>query len=57
MLYNNENYIGNHIDNVWFSQQIPPASSEAPYFTLTKHVLGLTAAAIRKADLYGSKVQ
>lgn len=38
--YNNENYIGNHIDNVWFSQQIPPASSEAPYFTLTKHVVG-----------------
>ena len=27
---------------MWFSQQIPPASSEAPYFTLTKHVLGLT---------------
>ena len=42
MLYNNENYIGNHIDNVWFSQQIPPASSEKPYFTLTKHVVGLT---------------
>ena len=42
MLYNNENYIGNHIDNVWFSQQIPPASSEAPNFTLTKHVVGLT---------------
>lgn len=40
--YNNENYIGNHIDNVWFSQQIPPASSEKPYFTLTKHVVGLT---------------
>ena len=40
--YNNENYIGNHIDNVWFSQQIPPASSEAPNFTLTKHVVGLT---------------
>lgn len=40
--YNNENYIGNHIDNVWFSQQIPPASSEKPYFTLTKHVEGLT---------------
>lgn len=38
--YNNENYIGNHIDNVWFSQQIPPASSEKPYFTLTKHVVG-----------------
>ena len=33
-------YIGNHIDNVWFSQQIPPASSEKPYFTLTKHVVG-----------------
>lgn len=40
--YNNKDYIGNHIDNVWFSQQIPPASSEAPYFTLTKHVVGLT---------------
>ena len=38
--YNNENYIGNHIDNVWFSQQIPPASSEKPYFTLTKRVVG-----------------
>lgn len=38
--YNNEIYIGNHIDNVWFSQQIPPASSEKPYFTLTKHVVG-----------------
>lgn len=27
---------------MWFSQQIPPASSEKPYFTLTKHVVGLT---------------
>ena len=40
--YHDKNYIGNHIDNVWFSQQIPPASSERPYFTLTKHVVGLT---------------
>lgn len=40
--YNDKNYIGNHIDNVWFSQQIPPASSEKPYFTLTKRVVGLT---------------
>lgn len=40
--HNNKDYIGNHIDNVWFSQQIPPASSEKPYFTLTKHVVGLT---------------
>ncbi len=38
--YNNKNYIGNHIDNVWFSQQIPPASTEKPYFMLTKHVVG-----------------
>lgn len=38
--YNNEDYIGNHIDNVWFNQQIPPASAEKPYFTLTKHVVG-----------------
>ena len=38
--YENKNTIGNHIDNVWFSQQIPPASSERPYFTLTKHVVG-----------------
>ena len=38
----NNDYIGNHIDNVWFSQEIPPASSEKPYFTLTKHVVGLT---------------
>ena len=38
--YNDKNYIGNHIDNVWFSQQIPPASSEKPYFMLTKHVVG-----------------
>lgn len=38
--YNNEDYIGNHIDNVWFSQQIPPVSSEKPYFTLTKRVEG-----------------
>lgn len=37
---NNNDCIGNHIDNVWFSQQIPPASSETPYFTLTKHVVG-----------------
>ena len=36
----NNLYVGNHIDNVWFSQQIPPASSEKPYFTLTKHVVG-----------------
>lgn len=36
----NNDYIGNHIDNVWFSQQIPPASSEKPYFTLTKNVVG-----------------
>lgn len=36
----NKDYIGNHIDNVWFSQQIPPASSEKPYFTLTKNVVG-----------------
>lgn len=38
--YNNQDYIGNHIDNVWFSQQIPPASKEKPYFTLTKRVEG-----------------
>lgn len=38
--YNNKDYIGNHIDNVWFSQQIPPASSKGAYFTLTKHVVG-----------------
>lgn len=38
--YGDKDYIGNHIDNVWFSQQIPPASSERPYFTLTKHVEG-----------------
>ena len=38
--YENKNTIGNHIDNVWFSQQIPPTSSERPYFTLTKHVVG-----------------
>lgn len=36
----NDPYVGNHIDNVWFSQQIPPASSEKPYFTLTKRVEG-----------------
>ena len=40
--HDNKDYIGNHIDKVWFSQQIPPASSEKPYFTLTKHVVGLT---------------
>lgn len=33
-------YIGNHIDNVWFSQKIPPASSAKPYLTLTKTVNG-----------------
>ena len=33
-------YIGNHIDNVWFSQEIPPASPENAYFTLTKRVVG-----------------
>lgn len=38
--YNDKNYIGNHIDNVWFSQQIPPASLEKRHFTLTKHVVG-----------------
>ena len=38
--YNNQDRIGNHIDKVWFSQQIPPASAEKPYFTLTKHVVG-----------------
>ncbi|MGN0073983.1 MAG: DUF5979 domain-containing protein [Collinsella sp.] len=38
--YNNNDYIGNHIDNVWFSQQIPPASPKEPHFTLTKHVVG-----------------
>ena len=38
--YNNKDYIGNHIDNVWFSQQIPPASDTRPYFTLTKHIYG-----------------
>ena len=38
--YNDKNYIGNHIDNVWFSQQIPPASPEKAYFTLTKRVVG-----------------
>lgn len=38
--HDNKDTIGNHIDNVWFSQQIPPVSSEKPYFTLTKHVKG-----------------
>ena len=38
--HNGQDRIGNHIDNVWFSQQIPPASSEAPYFMLTKQVVG-----------------
>ena len=38
--HDNKDYIGNHIDNVWFSQQIPPASTEKPYFTLTKHLVG-----------------
>lgn len=38
--YNDQDRIGNHIDKVWFSQQIPPASLEKPYFTLTKHVKG-----------------
>ena len=33
-------YIGNHIDNVWFSQKIPPVSPEKAHFTLTKHVVG-----------------
>ena len=38
--HDNNDFVGNHIDNVWFSQQIPPASAEKPYFTLTKHVVG-----------------
>lgn len=38
--YNGKDYIGNHIDNVWFSQQIPPASPEKAHFTLTKRVVG-----------------
>ena len=33
-------YIGNHIDNVWFSQEIPPSSPKTAYFTLTKRVVG-----------------
>ena len=37
---NDNPYVGNHIDNVWFSQQIPPASTEKPYFMLTKRVEG-----------------
>ncbi len=36
----NNVYIGNHIDNIWFSQKIPPASSTKPYFTITKTVKG-----------------
>lgn len=40
--HDNNDFVGNHIDNVWFSQQIPPTSSEKPYFVLTKHVVGLT---------------
>ena len=36
----NNAYIGNHIDNVWFSQKIPPASTTKPYFTVTKTVRG-----------------
>lgn len=43
----NNAYIGNHIDNVWFSKKIPPASSTKPYFTLTKTVNG----DISEADL------
>lgn len=38
--HNNQDRIGNHIDKVWFSQQIPPASPEKAHFTLTKHVVG-----------------
>ena len=40
--HDNKDFVGNHIDNVWFSQEIPPTSSEKPYFVLTKHVVGLT---------------
>lgn len=36
----NADYIGNHIDNAWFSQKIPPASSTKPYITLNKTVIG-----------------
>lgn len=32
--------IGNHIDNVWFSQKIAPATSTKPYFELKKTVTG-----------------
>ena len=38
--HDNNDFVGNHIDNVWFSQQIPPASPEKAHFTLTKHVVG-----------------
>ena len=38
--YDNNDFVGNHIDNVWFSQQIPPASPKKAHFTLTKDVVG-----------------
>ena len=49
----NNAYIGNHIDNVWFSQKIPPASTTKPYFTVTKTVRGDLSEA-RAADAFGS---
>lgn len=36
--YNNEDSIGNHIDNVWFSQQIPPPADIGRALTLKKIV-------------------
>ena len=38
--HDNNDFVGNHIDNVWFSQQIPPVSPEKAHFTLTKDVVG-----------------
>ena len=38
--HDHNDFVGNHIDNVWFSQQIPPASPEKAHFTLTKRVVG-----------------
>ena len=44
---NNKAYIGNHVDNAWFSQKIPPAPESKPYFNLKKTLTGdLTAAEV-----------
>ena len=38
--YNDQEYIGNHIDNVWFSTEAPPPAANAATVTVSKTVMG-----------------